>query len=96
MIYVSENEITRKLKIVTVVNEEKVVPEKFMTDFEVLDRAYPEIKIEFIQVEGEFGPKLIDELSRKWRIPKNFMFISSPSDRFTHRLEDLGGVRLII
>ncbi len=96
MIYVQENEITRKLKIVTVVNEEKAVPEKFMTDFEVLDRAYPDIKIEFIQVEGEFGPKLIDELSRKWKIPQNFMFISSPSDRFTHRLEDLGGVRLII
>lgn len=65
MIYVQENEITRRLKIVTVVNEEKAVPEKFMTDFEVLDRAYPDIKIEFIQVEGEFGPKLIDELSRK-------------------------------
>lgn len=96
MIYVQENEITRRLKIVTVVNEEKVVPEKFMTDFEVLDRAYPEIKIEFIQVEGEFGPELIDKLSREWKIPKNFMFISSPSDRFTHRLEDLGGVRLII
>lgn len=96
MIYVSENEITRRLRIVTVVNEEKVVPEKFMTDFEVLDRAYPEIKIEFIQVEGEFGPELIDRLSREWKIPKNFMFISSPSDRFTHRLEDLGGVRLII
>ncbi|HEY9177081.1 MAG TPA: hypothetical protein VIN07_05295, partial [Flavipsychrobacter sp.] len=96
MIYVQENEITRRLKIVTVVNEEKVVPEKFMTDFEVLDRAYPEIKIEFIQVEGEFGPELIDKLSREWKVPKNFMFISSPSDRFTHRLEDLGGVRLII
>lgn len=96
MIYVSENEITRRLRIVTVVNEEQVLPANFMTDFEVLDRAYPDIKIEFIQVEGEFGPKLIDELSHKWKIPKNFMFISSPSDRFTHRLEDLGGVRLII
>jgi amino acid transporter len=96
MIYVQENEITRRLKIVTVVNEQQVLPEKFMTDFEVLDRAYPDIKIEFIQVEGEFGPKLIEELSRKWKIPQNFMFISSPSDRFTHRLEDLGGVRLII
>ena len=38
MIYVSENEITRRLKIVTIVNEEKDVPEQFMQDFEVLDR----------------------------------------------------------
>ena len=96
MIYVSENEITRRLKIVTIVNEEKEVPEQFMKDFEVLDRVYPEIKIEFIQITGEFGPALIEELSKKWKIPQNFMFISSPSDRFTHRLEELGGVRLII
>lgn len=96
MIYVQENEITRRLKIVTVVNEEQEVSPKFMIDFEVLDRAYPEIKIEFIQIEGVFGPQLIEELSKKWKIPQNFMFISSPSDRFTHRLEELGGVRLII
>lgn len=96
MIYVSENEITRRLKIVTVVNKEQEVSPQFMVDFEVLDRAYPEIKIEFIQIEGTFGPVLIEELSKKWKIPQNFMFISSPSDRFTHRLEELGGVRLII
>lgn len=96
MIYVSQNEITRKLKIVTVVNEEQKISEQFMKDFEVLDRVYPEIKIEFIQIKGEFGPDLINNLSKEWNIPQNFMFISSPSDRFTHRLEDLGGVRLII
>lgn len=96
MIYVSQNEITRRLKIVTVVNEEKKISEQFLQDFEVLDRAYPEIKIEFIQIKGEFGPDLINKLSAEWKIPQNFMFISSPSDRFTHRVEDLGGVRLII
>lgn len=96
MIYVQHNEITRRLKIVTVVNEEQEVSEQFMKDFEVLDRAYPEIKIEFIQKKGEFGPELIQQLSKEWSIPVNFMFISSPSDRFTHRVEDLGGVRLII
>ena len=96
MIYVQENEITRRLKIVTIVNKEQEVSEKFMVDFEVLDRAYPEIKIEFIQIEGTFGPTLIEKLSKEWKIPQNFMFISSPSDRFTHRLGDLGGVRLII
>lgn len=96
MIYVQENEITRRLKIVTIVNEEQEPPESFQADLEVLDRAYPEIKIEFVQVKGVFGPPLIEELSKKWNIPQNFMFISSPSDRFTHRLEELGGVRLII
>lgn len=96
MMYVQENEITRKLKIVTVLKEEQELSKDFMRDFEVLDRAYPEIKIEFIQIQGTFGPEIISQLSEKWNIPQNFMFISSPSDRFTHRVEELGGVRLII
>lgn len=96
MMYVQGNEITKKLRIVTVLKEEQELSADFLRDFEVLDRAYPEIKIEFIQIEGTFGPEIIDELSKKWNIPTNFMFISSPSDRFTHRVEELGGVRLII
>jgi hypothetical protein len=62
----------------------------------VLDRAYPDIKIEFIQLHGEFGPEIISELSKKWDIPPNFMFIGSPGDHLPYKLSDLGGVRLII
>lgn len=96
IIYVKENEITQKLKIVTVLQKEQQLNETFVRDFEALDRAYPDIKIEYIQLPGVFGPELIDKLSREWNIPHNFMFIGSPSDRFPHRLQDLGGVRLII
>ena len=52
--------------------------------------------IELVVVEGTFGPALIQELSRKWRIPANFMFIGSPGDHFLYGLAELGGVRLII
>ncbi|MGN6340873.1 MAG: APC family permease [Ginsengibacter sp.] len=96
IIYVKENEITQKLKIVTVLQKEQQLNETFVRDFEALDRAYPDIKIEYIQIPGVFGPEIIDKLSREWNIPHNFMFIGSPSDRFPHRLQDLGGVRLII
>lgn len=96
IIYVKENEITQKLKIVTVLNKEHQLNETFVRDFEALDRAYPDIKIEYIQVRGEFGPEIINKLSHEWNIPHNFMFIGSPGDHFPHRLEDLGGVRLII
>jgi len=57
---------------------------------------YPEIEIEFVTVRGTFSPELIERLSRDWRIPKNYMFIGSPSDRFPYRVSELGGVRLII
>jgi len=42
----------------------------------------PDINIEFVEMEGKFGPELIEALSKKWRIPKNFMFIGSPGDKF--------------
>ena len=96
MIYVQENEITTRLKIVTVLNHEHALAPSFLTDFEVLDRAYPEIDIEFIRLKGTFGPELIKELSDQWHIPTNFMFISSPGNHFSHRIADLHGVRLII
>lgn len=96
MIYVQENEITRKVKIVTVLKEHQPAPEKFLSDFEVLDRAYPNIKMEFVAITGEFGPELIEQLSKDWKIPKNFMFISSPGEKFTYRVEDFGGVRLVL
>lgn len=96
MMYVQENEITKKIKIVTVLKEGEEVHQAFYNDLEVLDRAYPDIKIEYIQLRGTFGPEIIQKLSKEWEIPINFMFISSPSDRFTHRVSDLGGVRLII
>ncbi len=94
--YVQANEITTKLKIVTVLNENTVLDESFLRDFNALDRAYPDINIKFVQIVGKFGPELINELSEKWKIPTNFMFISSPSDRLTYRISELNGVRLIM
>jgi amino acid transporter len=95
MQYVESNETTKKLKIV---NVKKVQGgnEALKVDVEVLDRAYPDIDIEFIELEGVFGPELIDQLSTQWGIPKNFMFIGSPGDRFSYRVSELGGVRLIM
>lgn len=98
MMYVEENETTKRLKIVHVINNNNNKPdnEALKKDIEVLDRAYPDIDIEFVEIEGVFGPGLIDELSEKWNIPKNFMFIGSPGTKFPYHVSDLGGVRLIM
>ncbi|MGL2992425.1 APC family permease [Flavobacterium sp. TSSA_36] len=95
MQYVQNNESTKKLKIVNVKNSSES-NDLLIKDVEVLDRAYPEIDIEFVELEGVFGPEIIDDLSKQWGIPKNFMFIGSPGDRFSYRVADLGGVRLIM
>ena len=94
--YVQENEITQILKIVTILQKEQKLNKMFERDFQALDRAYPDIRVEYIQIPGVFGPEIIDRLSKEWNIPRNFMFIGSPGDHFPHRLSDLGGVRLII
>jgi amino acid transporter len=95
MIYVEENEATKKIKIVHIANSDSD-NENLKSDILVLDRAYPEIDIDFVEIEGEFGPELIEQLSQKWEIPKNFMFIGSPGDKFPYHVSELGGVRLIM
>ena len=52
--------------------------------------------IEFIKIYDKLGPDLIQRLAEEWDIPPNFMFVGSPGDRFTYRIEELGGVRVII
>jgi amino acid transporter len=96
MAYVVENEFTTRLKIVTLLKEGETYPEDLLTDIRVLDRAYEQIEVDFVTLDGHFGPDLIDRLSKEWNIPKNFMFIGSPGDRFPYGISELGGVRLII
>ncbi len=96
MLYISKNEHTRKIKIVIITNENNKVPDNLKQEIDFLDKEYPEIDVEFLVEQGEFSPELIRNLSAKWNIPINFMFIGSPSDKFPYRIEELGGVRLII
>ncbi len=97
MQYIRENEHTNRVKFVHVHRPDVAVAPKLAEQLKFLDEVYPEIDIEFVAVEGEFSPELITELSDKWNIPTNLMFMSSPtSDHLQHRVGDLGGVRLII
>ena len=96
MTYIRNNEHTKKIKIVIVLREGEELVENLETDIKVLDRMYPEIDIEFVKMIDKFGPNLIQKLSAEWNIPANFMFVGSPGDKFPYRIEELGGVRLII
>ena len=96
MLYIIKNEHTRKIKIVLALDKEGMVPKNLPDEIRFLDREYPEIKIDFQIIEGKFSPQLIKKLSKEWNIPINFMFIGAPSNKFPYKVEDLGGVRLII
>lgn len=96
MLYVKQNEHTNRVKVVTVVKNKNEVPPKLEKDLNFLNEAYPTIEIDFVVLTGKFGSDLIRELSVKWNIPVNLMFIGSPGTHFIYGLGELGGVRLII
>lgn len=94
--YITENEATRNVKIVSVLDEGETLAANLANDIKTLDRAYPSILVNFIKEPGIFGPEKIQELSKRWKIPTNFMFIGSPSHKFPYKIQELGEVRLII
>ena len=95
-LYVLENEQTERLKVIHVRREGEETPEALADHLRTIDRMYPQLKIDFVAVQGEFGPPLIDALSERLNVPKNYMFIGTPGGKFPHQIEDLGGVRLIL
>jgi len=95
-LYVLNNEQTRKLLVVHVFENEADIPKTLAPQLYTVDHLYPELKIDFIGVQGKFSPQLIEAISKKLNVPKNYMFIGTPGDRFPHEIETLGGVRLII
>ena len=96
MLYIQKNEHTKKIKIVHIRAAQEPLLEELAVEIHVLDKEYPDISIQFLEIEGVFSPELIEKLSKKWDIPINFMFIGSPGEHFPYKIEELGGVRLII
>ena len=95
-LYVLDNEQTSRLKVVHVYEQEDEIPPNLAGHLSLIDHLYPQLRIDFVAVKGSFGPPLVEALSRRLRVPKNHMFIGTPGDRFPHRIEDLGGVRVVL
>lgn len=95
-LYVLRNELTTRMKVVHCYQDEKEIPVALAANLKTIDHIYPRMRIDLVLVKAPFGPELIERLSRRFGVPKNYMFIGTPSDRFPHSISDLGGVRLII
>ncbi|MGB5313804.1 MAG: APC family permease, partial [Polyangiales bacterium] len=95
-LYVLANEQTSHLKVIHVYEEESAIPAALAEQLRTIDHLYPQLRIDFVAVKGTFTPQIIEAISRRFKIPKNYMFIGTPGDHFPHRIEDLGGVRLIL
>lgn len=95
-LYVLNNEQTTRLKVVHCYEREEEIPPQLAEHLKTLDHIYPQLRIDLVLVKGEFGPELIERLSRRLGVPKNYMFIGTPGNEFPHKLSELGGVRLIM
>ena len=95
-LYVLENEITNNMMAVHCYMNEADITPSLAENLRIIDRMYPRLKIDLVLVHGAFTPELIEKLSQRLKVPKNYMFISTPGNRFPHNLGDLGGVRLIM
>jgi len=95
-LYVLQNEQNMRLRVVHCYTDTGAIPPELGANIGTIDHIYPELRVDLLLVRGEFGPTLIERLSRRLGIPKNYMFIGTPSDRFPHSLDALGGVRLIM
>jgi len=95
-LYVMQNELTNRLKVVHCYEREEEISQELAEHLKTIDRIYPRIRIDLVLLRGRFGPELIEKLSRRLGVPKNYMFIGTPGDRFPHNIAELGGVRLIM
>lgn len=96
MAYVVANEFTNRLKIVTLLKYDEDYPADLLSDIGVLSQAYEQISVDVVVMTAHLGPELVNDLSKQWNIPKNFMFIGSTGDWAPYHISELGGVRLII
>ena len=96
VLYVLENEPTNRLRVVHCYENEEEIAPRLADNLKTVDRIYPNIRIDLVLVQGRFGPELIEKLSRRLNVPKNYMFISTPGDKFPHNIAELGGVRLVM
>jgi len=96
VLYVLDNEQTSHLKVIHVYEHESDIPSHLAEQLKMIDHLYPELRVDFVAVQGAFTPQIIEAISRRYDIPKNYMFIGTPGDHFPHRIEELGGVRLVL
>jgi amino acid transporter len=95
-LYVLANEQTKRLRVIHCYDQEENIPPELAQQIGIIDRIYPELKIDLILVKGRFSPDLIEQLSQRLQVPKNYMFLGTPGDHFPHNIAELGGVRLIM
>lgn len=94
--YVLTNEQTKSLTVCHITDDYSKVSEQLAGYVKIIDEIYPKLKIDLVVIKGGFSPSMVDSVSNYLKVAKNRMFIGSPGGKFPHKIEDLGGVRVIL
>ncbi|RNF01363.1 putative amino acid permease [Trypanosoma conorhini] len=74
---------------------EQTAMQEMETCCAIIDQLYPKLTIELLFVLAPFTPRAVYEVSAELQVPRNFMFMGCPGDRFPHSLVQFGGLRVI-
>jgi amino acid transporter len=69
--------------------------EAIQKSIETLGRIFTTLKIKFHSRQGQFGPEIIETLSREYDVAINNIFIGAPEEKHNFSIQELGGVRVI-
>lgn len=94
--YIVKNESSRSVVVVHLYNTPEQNDEQSIKEsLESLSKIFPKLKVELVTREGQFGPKIINAISREFGIAKNNIFVGAPEDKHRFSVQQLGGVRVI-
>jgi len=94
--YIQQNELTKWIKIVYVYEDlNDPVIRALADNLRVIDRCYPKMVMDLVLVQGYFTPSVVAQVSTRLGVPRNFMFMVCPGERFPYDLGDFGGIRII-
>ena len=99
--YISKNETGRNVILVHCNNGNKEQYDKSLQELkDVMPNlqkagAFPDFNIKVVYKDKPFGPELIDEVSKEFKVRKNRILIGSIHEEHPFAYDDLGGVRII-
>jgi amino acid transporter len=94
--YIAQNESSQKITVVhlyTIFDQE--AEDLIKKSLKIIEELHPDLKINFLSREGQFGPKAVEAISQELQVPNNNIFIGAPEEKHRFSVEDLGGVRVI-
>jgi hypothetical protein len=65
-----ENEQTSRLIVIHCYEREEDIPASLAEQLKIIDRIYPQLRVDLLLVKGCFGPELIEQISRRLGVPR--------------------------